>query len=196
MNDTTIREKKSKLYELYDAFAESARPFTGMAVCKVGCADCCTSVGDVGATTLEGFLILEHIRTRFSAGQKELSKRLKQNRKDREVSKLARCAFLQKDNTCAVYQFRPFSCRRLYSLKQCGESGPMVHRQVWDLAREIEASIQAVDDTGYSGHLSHILQILSDAGFLKTYLEGGFSPDDISEYALKHNIIINRFVKH
>ncbi len=188
-----ISAKKKELFNLYDRFEDAARSFAATAVCRAGCADCCTSVGDVDGTTLEGFLILQLMKSLGDKERKELGKSLKENRRERERSKFARCGFLKKDDTCSVYAVRPFSCRRLYSVKQCGESGPVVHRRIWELGREVEAAILALDDTGYSGHLSYILQLLGDARFSKIYLDGGFSPDDIRDFALKHNIVVNRF---
>jgi hypothetical protein len=190
-----IAQKKTKLLELYREFSDLAGPRIVGSVCRSGCSDCCTTVGNVDATTLEGFLLLEEIGSRTLPERKELGKRLKQNRREREKSAIARCAFLGKDNTCAVYGARPFSCRRLYSLVRCGESGPTVHRDVWELAGSIESSIMALDDTGYSGHLSHILQLFGNAAFRATYLGAGFDPDAVRDFALKHDIVVNRFAE-
>jgi len=188
-----IKENRTKLFELYAQFEDATRPHLADAVCKPGCADCCTTVGDVDATTLEGMVILGHVQTLPSSVQKDFHKKLKQNRKVKSELIYARCAFLLANNTCGIYAARPFSCRRLYSLKPCGETGPTVNRKVWELSEETVAAIHGLDSTGYSGHISFILQLLNDSVFRKTYLTGGFSPDDIRELARKHRIVINRF---
>lgn len=187
-----IEEKKSQLFDLYDRYAKLAEPFFLSAVCEKGCADCCTSVGNVDIVTLEGLIILKYLRSLDSSLQKDLHKKLKQNRKTKKESKYARCAFLLADNSCMIYPVRPFSCRRLYSIRVCGESGPTVHRQAWEAAEQIQSAIRQVDSNGYMGHMSYILQLLNDSNFLKTYLADKFSPYDIQTFAMNHGISINR----
>ena len=167
-----IETRAKKLPELYQEFEEKARGYREAAVCTVGCADCCINVGNVDAVTLEGWLILKHIRTMGLERQSELEKMIEENAQEKERSIYTRCAFLQDDLSCAIYPVRPFSCRRLYSLVRCGESGPTVHRQVWQMAEETIAAIQALDGNGCFGHLSHILLLLQESGFRKTYLSG------------------------
>lgn len=186
-----IEEKKSQLVDLYQRYTELAEPFLASAVCEKGCADCCTSVGNVDIVTLEGLVILKHLRSLDPAVQKDLQKKLKQNRKTKKESKYARCAFLLADNSCMIYSVRPFSCRRLYSIRVCGESGPTVHRQAWETAERIQSAIRQVDSNGYLGHMSYILQLLNDSGFLKTYLADEFSPHDVQTFAVNHGISIN-----
>jgi hypothetical protein len=55
-------------------------------------------------------------------------------------------------------------------------------------------ALQQLDDTGYSGHLSFILQMLEDAGFRDTYLAGDFKPEVIADFGKTHQIFINRMV--
>lgn len=190
-----IGEKKQQLLDLYGDYTKIAQPYLASAVCKKGCADCCTTVGSVDITTLEGFIILKHLKGLNPTIQQDLNKKLKQNRKTKQESKFARCAFLQVDNSCAIYPLRPFSCRRLYSIRLCGESGPTVHRQAWEAAEQICLAIQQLDNTGYMGHLSYVLQLLNDPKFLKTYLSGEFSPEDIRSFAMNHGLFINRFAQ-
>ncbi|MHC1742379.1 MAG: YkgJ family cysteine cluster protein [Syntrophobacteraceae bacterium] len=192
--DPRLREKGLRLQELYREFEEAVRPQTSGAVCRAGCADCCTNVGAIDATTLEGWTIQNHLQSLPAPVQKEYAKKLKNNRKDKSTSKFARCAFLLQDGTCGIYSVRPFSCRRLYSVAVCGETGPTVHRGVWEIARRTAAAIQALDDTGYSGHISYILALLKDSKFRNIYLDGGFDPGAIQAYAREHSISINRFL--
>lgn len=167
--------------------------FAAGAVCQEGCADCCTMVGNVDITTLEGVVILRCIKRLNPAIQKDLNKKLKQNRKTKKESKFARCAFLLPNNSCCIYAVRPFSCRCLYSLQKCGENGPMIHRQAWQAAETMRSALRQLDDTGYTGHLGYILQLLNDARFSRTYLSGTFAPQEIQEFAMAHGITINRF---
>ena len=102
----------------------------------------------------------------------QLKKMIEENAREKEESIYTRCAFLQDNLSCAIYPVRPFSCRRLYSLVRCGENGPTVHRQVWQMAEETIAAIQALDGDGCFGHLSHILLLLQEPRFRKTYLSG------------------------
>jgi len=186
-----IEEKKSQLFELYGRYAELAEPFFASAVCKKGCADCCTSVGNVDIVTLEGLIILKNLKSFDSTVQKDLHKKLKHNRKTKKESKYARCAFLLADNSCSIYPVRPFSCRRLYSIRLCGASGPTVHRQAWQAAEQVQLAIRQLDCNGYMGHMSYVLQLLNDSNFLKTYVADEFSPRDIQNFAANHGISIN-----
>lgn len=167
-----METKANKLLELYQDFEEKARIYREAAVCVVGCADCCTNVGNVDAVTLEGWLILEHMKGMDPRHRSQLEKRIEENAREKEASIYTRCAFLQDNLSCSIYPVRPFSCRRLYSLVRCGENGPTVHRQVWQMAEETIAAIQALDGGGCFGHLSHILLLLQDPQFRKDYLSG------------------------
>lgn len=188
-----IKNALKSLLEIYQRFEEMAEPHTRLAVCGPGCANCCTEVGDIDGTTLEGFNIINHLQGLDAAQQKMFQKALKENGRLKASSRFARCPFLLKNDRCGIYPVRPFSCRRLYSVKTCGLSGPTVNRQVWELAERTVGDIQELDHTGYSGHLTYIIQLLKDARFRKTYLSGGFSPDEISAFARQHGIVINRF---
>ncbi|MCK8602310.1 YkgJ family cysteine cluster protein [Desulfoferrobacter suflitae] len=187
-----IEAKKSRLFALYDKYAELARPFFASAVCEKGCADCCTSVGRVDIVTLEGMIILKQLKSLDAAVQKEVQKRLKQNRKTKRESKFARCAFLLADNSCMIYPVRPFSCRRLYSIQRCGTTGPTVHRQAWEAAEQVQLAIRQLDSSGCMGHMSYILQLLSDARFLKFYVTDQLSPQNIPNFAANLGISANR----
>lgn len=104
-----IEANKSRFFELYDKCAELAKPFFASAVCEKGCADCCTSVGRGDIVTLEGLIILKQLKSLDAPVQKEVQKRLKQNRKTKREYKFARCAFLLADNSCMIYPARPLT---------------------------------------------------------------------------------------
>ena len=93
----------------------------------------------------------------------------------------------KKDAVC-----RPFSCRRLYSLRRCSDGGPMVHRQAMAVARQTIIEIQHLDKNGYSGHHSFILYLLDQQEFRSFYRSGGFEPQKIMQFGKSHGIVINR----
>jgi uncharacterized protein len=186
---------RSRLLEIYSAFETESAGFRSGAVCGPGCADCCTQVGDVDITTLEGLFIQDAARRLPADLQKVLRRRAKENRKGRSQSRFARCAFLLQDNLCAIYDSRPFSCRRLYSMKRCGETGPMVHRGVWELAERTVWLLQELDESGCTGHMTFVLSLLNDARFLKIYLRGGFAPGEARDLIRAQGLTVNRYAR-
>ncbi len=186
-------QKRRQLLEIYAAYEAESEPCRSGAACEPGCADCCTNVGDVDMTTLEGLFLQDAVRCLPPSLQKDLRRLIKENRKVKGRSRVARCAFLLSDNLCAVYTARPFSCRRLYSMKRCGETGPTVHRRLWMLAESYVDSLRELDGTGCSGHMSYVLSLLNDARFLKSYLEGGFAPDQVRGLIHDHGLTVNRY---
>ena len=187
-----INAKVKQLHTLYREFEENSRAYREAAVCTPGCADCCTNVGNVDAVTLEGWVILERMKTMEPGRRSRLNQALTDNARTKPQATYTRCPFLLDNLRCGIYPVRPFSCRRLYSLAPCGESGPTVHRQVRALAEQTIAAIQELDDTGFSGHLSHILLLLQDTDFRKTYLAGEFAPDAIRPFEFARHLFINR----
>ncbi len=189
-----ISAKIAKVHDIYAQFEEAAAKFRQTAVCAPGCAFCCTEMGNVDITTLEGLLIRDRLGKLKRPVAAKIAKLLNRDIRKKERAAKNRCPFLQKNSRCLIYDVRPFSCRQLYSLKKCGEQGPTVHHHAVELARTAVARIQAVDDTGYSGHLSYILHMLGSEKFLRVYRSGGFKPDEIMLFGKSHNIVINRMV--
>ena len=189
-----IQTKQEKLKQIYDDFEIRARPFKSGAVCEVGCAFCCNHFGNVDAITLEGLIIHEWIEGLDKQDQISIRKKIAKNMKKREKRSITRCPFLKKDNTCRIYTIRPFSCRQLYSLRKCTDSGPVVHRQAMELAKQTVKKLQQLDETGYSGHISYILHLIATPDFRTLYTSGGFNPVNIMRFGKKHGIIINRMV--
>ena len=190
----SIREKKENLKAIYDRYDSESAEFREKAICKAGCAFCCTDVGNVDVTTLEGLVIRDHLAALPKAQRKQLRKNIEKNMARKEKEKISRCPFLRKNDTCAIYDIRPFSCRQLYSLKECRGSGPTVHREAAARAGETVKALQRLDETGYSGHISFILHLLEQETFRKLYLAGGFDPSRIMEFGKSHGIVINKFV--
>ncbi|MBU4414797.1 MAG: YkgJ family cysteine cluster protein [Proteobacteria bacterium] len=183
------------LTEIYSDFENSVSEFKKSAACKIGCAYCCIYVGNVDITTMEGIVIQNRMESFEKKLKAKIRRKLDKNKAERERGILAKCAFLKEDNTCRIYDIRPFSCRRIYSIKQCNQNQPVVHRQAIELADYTISKMQQIDDTGYSGHMSFILYLLEKTGFRKAYLTGKFNPGKIMNFGKGHGIIINRFVK-
>jgi Fe-S-cluster containining protein len=188
-----LKAKKKRLRTIYDRFERESQPFKEEAICKVGCTYCCTDVGNVDTITLEGLVIWERVNNFPESLKQRIKKKIALNRLDKEQSKIARCPFLKTDDTCLIYEIRPFSCRQLYSLKECRGKGPTVHRQAVELAKATVRELQQMDDTGYSGHLTFILHLFERAEFSKSYLSGGFDPGQIAAFGKAHGLTINRF---
>ncbi len=189
-----IKSKISKLDDIYAEFEAATAEFRQADVCAPGCAFCCTQMGTVDITTLEGLVIRERLGRLKRPVAAKVAKQLNRDIRKKEKGDKNRCPFLQKNNRCMIYEVRPFSCRQLYSLKKCGEQGPTVHRGAVDQARAAVEKIQAVDDTGYSGHLSYILHMLGSEKFLRVYQSGEYKPEEIMAFGKSHNIVINRMV--
>ncbi len=187
-----LKEKKEKLIKIYNQFEKDVFDFKKQAVCKKGCADCCKNMATIDLTTLEGIIIYERIDLFSPSIKIEIKKKLNQNKIEKEHKKLVDCPFLKEDNSCLIYDVRPFSCRWLYSVKKCNGGPPTIHRQVFELANKTIREIQRLDDNGYSGYLSFILYLLNKPDFRKTYLLGKFHPEKIVKFAMKHKLSINR----
>ena len=189
-----IKTKQEKLKDIYNDFMIRSKPFTVNAVCKPGCSFCCIHFGHVDVITLEGFIIHEWMETLSQSDQIDLRKKLVKNMKKKIKRSVARCPFLSRDNTCRIYDIRPFSCRQLYSLETCTTKGPVVHRKSVEMAKTTVKKIQHLDATGYSGHLSYILHLISMPDFKELYQTGGFDPAKIMSFGKKYGIVINRRV--
>jgi len=73
----TFRAKKERLQEIYERFETDAHKFKKDAICKIGCTYCCTDVGNVDTTTLEGVIILERVNSLLlKIGSRRKRKRL------------------------------------------------------------------------------------------------------------------------
>ena len=188
-------EQKGKLRAIYACFENEIRQYRRDAVCGLGCSFCCIAMGNVDITTLEGRIILEHIRNMPDYESAALKSRIAANKQAKEKGGKPPCPFQDEYGACRIYEYRPFSCRQLYSLRKCDRDGPLIHRQAVAAARITVRRIQALDYTGYSGHISYILSLLDNRPFWKIYAAGGFQPDKISKFGKSHGIIINRCVK-
>lgn len=189
-----LKEKKERLYAIYERFDAESREFRKQAVCRPGCAFCCTNMGNIDVIALEGMVIREHLSSFSSKKKKEMHSRLLRNREEKEKGRIAPCPFLKADHTCLIYEIRPFSCRQLYSLEKCGPAGATVHREARELAQKTVKSLQQLDDNGYSGHISFILHLLDNREFREFYQSGGFDPARIRAFGKSCGLLINRMV--
>lgn len=189
-----LEEKRERLRDVYRRFEDDVAELKKAAACVPGCASCCIDVGNIDVTTLEGLIILEQLGRLERQIQEGVRRRLAGNKMEREQGKLSRCAFLRGDNTCMVYDFRPFSCRQLYSVSRCAGTPPTLHRYSVSRAREAVREIQQIDRHGYSGHISYILHLLEQQDFRRLYLRGKSNPGKIVAFGRSHGILINRVV--
>ena len=187
-----LHKKKQRLVELYENYERLVEPFKSQAVCEKGCASCCIDVGSVGATTLEALIILEHLQGWDQPARLEIDRSLRENRHDKVNSVLVRCAFLDEEQSCRIYSVRPFSCRRLYSVRKCDGQGAVVHRQAVVLGQKIEKELQSLDSDGCSGHLSFILYLLEDESFRRGYLKGNWQVEDFKEIIERYEMVVHR----
>ena len=188
-------EQKEKLEKIYDRFEYEVREYKRDAVCMLGCSFCCTKMGNVDITTLEGMIIREHMKSIADTLQTSIASRIAVNKKEKEKGEKPPCPFQDDNGACLIYSIRPFSCRQLYSLRKCDQNGPLVHRSAVESAKRTVRQIQQLDQTGYSGHISYIMYLLDNQKFRKVYTSDGFDPEKISAFGKSHGIIINRFAR-
>ncbi len=191
---TLPETKKEKLERIYGQFEIKAQEYKKNAVCKPGCAFCCMEVGDVDITTLEGLIIRERISCFPKSLKIWVRKKINKNRLEKEKGNVTPCPFLKGDNTCLIYDIRPFSCRQIYSIRECRELGATIHRPAAVWAKVAAREMQELDISGYSGHLSFILHLLGKSGFRKVYESGGFDPGKIIDFGKTYGIVINRYI--
>jgi hypothetical protein len=184
-------EKKRQVFQLYDKYERLVQPYKSQAVCEKGCASCCIDVGSVGATTLEGLIILEYIQGWDRQTLKEINRDLGENRNDKLNQVFTRCAFLDQEQSCRIYAVRPFSCRRLYSVRKCDGQGAVVHRQAVVLGQKIEKELQKLDADGCSGHLSFILRLLEREPFQRGYLKGSWTVEDFRDIFESYELVVH-----
>ena len=129
--------KKRLLTTIYDVFDRYVQANYQMA-CSEGCAACCTH--DITATTLEASVLLDGLK---KAGRQDLIERVP-GTADQEIFRprittntMAMaclrqmeppveepgpnpgvCPFLE-NHRCAVYEYRPMSCRGMFALNKC-----------------------------------------------------------------------------
>ncbi len=185
-------EKKRQVFQLYDEYEMFVQPYKIQAVCEKGCASCCIDVGNVGATTLEGLIVLEYLQGWDHQAIEEINRSLRENRSEKLNSVLVRCPFLDEEASCRIYAVRPFSCRRLYSVKKCDGQGAVVHRLSVVLGQKMEKELQDLDPEGCSGHLSFILHLLKKEPFRWGYLKGSWNLEEFRDIIERYELVVHK----
>ena len=184
--------KKKQIFKLYEKYERLVEPFKEQAVCEKGCASCCIDVGSVGAATLEGVIILDYLQGWDNQAREGIKRGLKKNLKEKLNNVFARCAFLDEEQNCLIYEVRPFSCRRLYSMRRCEGQGPVVHRQAYIIGQKTEKELQQLDPEGCSGHLSFILHLLEKNRFREGYLRENWSTEKFKDIIKRYELVVHK----
>ena len=137
-------------------------------------------------------IILEYLQGWDHRAIEELNRSLRENRSEKLNSALVRCPFLDEEASCRIYEVRPFSCRRLYSVKKCDGQGAVVHRQAFVLGQKAEKELQELDPEGCSGHLSFILHLLESEAFRRDYVQGRWRLEDFREIFERYKLLVHR----
>jgi Fe-S-cluster containining protein len=161
-----------KIYSIYEQYTNSLD-----LACKKGCAHCCTR--NVVITSLEGILIYNHFKA--NADDHSINKIRKFSHLPRFHTQLTtndfaemcmkgeetpdeqgnqvtgRCPLL-KNETCTIYDVRPFECRSLISNVNCRDEG-CAEQDPFSISVNtvFKQFIEHVDSSGISGNLTDIL---------------------------------------
>lgn len=173
------RHRKSKLLEIiYSIYADWNRCFS--LACRKGCSACCTQ--SVTMTSLEGEIMLDFIRK--SGRESELMDKIAGMEKGRcsfsmttnqfaeaclnqqEISgnesgcwDYTPCVFLE-NNTCLIYEVRPFGCRSFGSLVKCG---PETAAEIYPIHLSVNTVFSQIIEhlcSEYRGYWSSMADIL------------------------------------
>jgi Fe-S-cluster containining protein len=178
-----FRKYEAIVKKVDDIFAIMKEKYRDEIRCAPGCSDCCHALFDL--TLIEAAYVSHHFRQKFSGGKREtlLEKANKTDRQTYKIKKAAfkakqqgkdeeeiiadvakervRCALLNDENLCELYEFRPLACRvdgipasvagkgRTCTLSEfkSGQSYPtlnrdILHNQLLALSLELVKSIQ------------------------------------------------------
>lgn len=149
--------------------------------CKKYCSACCTD--NVTMTTLEGYLIAEHIISKdqtdlldmIQAGisQNRFKPKITSNRlaelcmkgkdppEEKKIHSDNRCPVL-KENLCPIYEVRPFGCRCFMSKHDCGKSGyAEIDPFTMTLSTLFMQFVEHIDFMGFSGNFADVLSLMA-----------------------------------
>jgi Fe-S-cluster containining protein len=173
----TKPNKKEILQTIFSVYEEWT--FNKEFACEKGCAACCTQ--NVTMTAVEGEFLLQHVR------EHELDKWFADSLWNSDVENtnqpilthnaFARnclqgietntdppplqqkpCLFLAEDNSCKVYEARPFGCRCFFSLEDCRTSG--TSKQPDELLGINTVTMQIIEHLGQKEFWGNIYDIL------------------------------------
>lgn len=165
-----------QIYKIYDDFTVNLD-----VACQKYCSRCCTN--DVIMTTLEGYLVAEHIQKSEAFGLlKKVNKGLAKKRflPQTTTNKMAELCIKGKDlpqedhphtqgicpiltdDLCPIYTVRPFGCRCLVSKHDCRQTGYAdIDPLVLTVNHLMLQVIEHIDASGFSGNLADILMLLA-----------------------------------
>ena len=161
-----------QLYKIYDQFIDTLD-----IVCEKFCANCCTC--NVTMTTLEAYKIISALD--LDSRKSMLDKLNQQMKKQRFIPKITTnqladiclsgndppeeaidpswgpCPLLD-DNSCPVYDRRPFGCRCMVSKQRCADTGVAEIDEFTITVNHVFLQyIEHIDQNGFSGNLSDVL---------------------------------------
>jgi len=161
-----------QLYKIYDQFIDTLD-----IVCEKFCANCCTC--NVTMTTLEAYKIISALD--LDSRKSMLDKLNQQMKKQRFIPKITTnqladiclsgndppeeaidpswgpCPLLD-DNSCPVYDLRPFGCRCMVSKQRCADTGVAEIDEFTITVNHVFLQyIEHIDQNGFSGNLSDVL---------------------------------------
>lgn len=169
--------KKEILQAIFDVYEEWT--YNKEFACEKGCAACCTQ--NVTMTAVEGELLLQHVRE-HELGKWFADSLQNCNGENTEQPILTHnafarnclqgvetdmggppllqkaCLFLAEDNSCKVYEARPFGCRCFFSLEDCRSSGTA--KQPDELLGINTVTMQIVEHLGQKEFWGNIYDIL------------------------------------
>ncbi len=137
-----IRQLSTDLHTIYDQYEAEAAHFKQQAICGPGCSHCCKVAGKIDIITLEGLAMLASMRSLPAAAITTIRKNLEKDKLLRSKGKTPPCPFLNNTGSCHIYDARPFSCRQLYSLQNCEDGGPLVHKEAMQLSQKVVRKLQ------------------------------------------------------
>ncbi len=161
-----------QLYQIHDQFVDSLD-----IACKKFCADCCTC--NVTMTTLEAYKIISGLD--LDSRKSMIGKLNEQMKKQRFVPEITtnrladiclsgddppeesidpawgHCPLLS-DDTCPVYDLRPFGCRCMVSKERCADTGVAEIDEFTITVNHVFLQyIEHIDRNGFSGNLSDVM---------------------------------------
>lgn len=186
MNIEDRCDRLKSIYTIYDAFIDGTQR-----ACRKHCALCCTC--NVTATTLEGWLVFDHLRSggavsgdvlealptialprRFQPrvtinGMADLCMRGRSLPDELNDPAAGGCPLIEGD-ICPVYEVRPFGCRAMMSTTACDLGGeasmPPLILSVNNIVMQF---IEALDQPGATGNLLDLLLYFSGPDRRRAY---------------------------
>ncbi len=176
-----------RMVDIYDRFVGEFD-----LACEKYCAHCCTA--NVTMTTLEGYRIFNHLektgemRHLETIAQKahpdRFTPRVSINRladicardsdpPEEHIDPAAGPCPVLADNACSLYPVRPFGCRCMVSVRNCGETGfadmdPFI-LTVNDVFLQ---HLEHIDAQGYTGNFADVMQFLDSDKNRQNYAAG------------------------